>query len=92
MKTIWKYKLVTTDDQDIAMPEYGRPISVGEQNGILVLWAVVEPENETRKLHVHIYGTGNPLPSNWKDDAFVRSVAISPFVWHVFAEPVALRL
>jgi hypothetical protein len=63
------------------------PISVGWQNGGLVLWAVVARDTSiSHMLHVYVAGTGNPLdiPPEAKFIGTVQEPE-RPLVWHVFA-------
>ena len=84
MKRIFKYKLEIMDDpQEIIMPSHSRILSVIEQNGKPVLYALVEDEREEQLLNVKIVGTGHPFEYADKWD-FVDTVKCGAFVWHVF--------
>lgn len=86
-RTVYKYPLMITDRQSIAMPTGAEILSVGiDPQGNLCLWVLVDPTLGPLQMNpfiVHVIGTGNRIP-----DAhmlkFVGSVTMSPFVWHVF--------
>ena len=83
---IWKYPLELTDRQVIEMPYDSEIIHIGEQNGQLTLWALVD-ENEEQKEQraVLVYGTGHPIifgPAH----RHVGTAQVGPFVWHVFVD------
>ena len=65
MKTIFKYPLEVTDDQEIEVPECFNPLSVQVQRGSPCLWAEVDPGcPRTIKRQILIVGTGHPLPDD----------------------------
>lgn len=86
--TIYKYPLAITDGQWIKTGgRNARPLSVGEQDGRLVMWVALEPhaENDERELFVTIIGTGNPVDSI--NGQFIGTVQMSNgLVWHVFVK------
>jgi hypothetical protein len=86
MTKIWKYELEVTDVQTIHFPPGAQILSVGEQRGKLVLWAMVDSEAVPSDLRVfEVLGTGNPVPQqNYHIRKFLGTVQISHFVRHVF--------
>lgn len=84
MRTIWKYELQITDDQDLSVPEGTLPLAVGDQGGRLMLWCMVFTALPSTLLHVRIHGSGHPLKDD--DPPYIGTVVMPPFVWHVFAE------
>ena len=65
MTTIWKYKLETTDEQIIIMPEGSEILTLQVQDDDPYIWVFVPiTENVTEKRYFKIYGTGNPIISN----------------------------
>lgn len=96
METIFKYELEIVNEQIVPIPSGSRPLSVQEQNGKLILWAVVdESKKSTGNFKVRIFGTGNPLPYSLMDFSYdspsgyvkqhIGTVQMSTgFVWHVF--------
>ena len=86
MKTIYKYKLPLTDLSEISLPASGDVISVGDQQGELVLWVLVEPDEKMMLRTFRIAGTGHPLGFESPNDvSFIGTVQqASGLVWHIF--------
>lgn len=82
MKTIWKFPLEVTDRQSIELPAQYEFLSVADQGGQLCLWAEVETTGESVVRTIWIVGTGNPIPK--VAAAFIGTVLMPPFVWHVY--------
>ena len=83
MKTIWKFKLEATDTQTVSGPNI-HPLSVGEQDGSLMMWATVDTSEPIRDITVHICGTG--IPVDCDNLNFMGTVPLSygGFVFHIF--------
>ncbi len=83
---IWKYQLQIIDMQTILVPPDFEILSVGNQNGNLCLWLLVDskaPADEV--LHIEIIGTGNHIYDDMGvERKFIGTVIARPFVWHVF--------
>lgn len=80
---IYKYELGIDDEQDVALPEFARIISVGTQMGRLFLWAEVIPANAPHSYKVFIRGTAQPLTG--KEGRFIGTVFMpSGLVWHIY--------
>jgi hypothetical protein len=83
-RTIYKYQSAVVDDIIHLMPKGAEPLHVAMQNGMLTIWAVVNPEFMFVKHHFTCRGTGNAvLPSEGKS-THLGTVMDGPFVWHVF--------
>ena len=89
MITVWKYKLELTDRQLIKLPTLSKPLCAGiDGNNNLVLWVLVETENELIEHLFRIVGTGHeigkPIPS------YLNTVKVeletATLFWHVFWE------
>jgi len=91
---IYKYELKITDNQMINTGKsLAFPLSVAEQHGKLMLWAMVEDSvslggDEHHVISVHIVGTGNPFhaPTGVYGQHIGTVVMTNGLVWHVFAE------
>jgi hypothetical protein len=81
---IYKFPLRITDYQEVTMHKGARIMSVGNQNGVLCIWAHVDPKAEPEKRAFHVVGTGHTVPVD--ANVFIGTVIIDPFVWHVFEE------
>jgi hypothetical protein len=86
MKAIWKYPLVITDTQSVWMPAGAELLTAQEQNGMLCLWALVNPTAELRQHAIYVVGTGNPTYMDAADYVGTVQMAGGMLVWHVFAE------
>lgn len=87
MKTIFKYELAITDNQYLCIPSPAEILHVGEQNGKLMLWAVVDNGLEMISIGISIFGTGNPASTLGK--THIGTVQMSNgLVWHIFRNEV----
>lgn len=93
MKTIWKFPLSITGQQQISMPEGAEILCVQVQRGQVCLWALVNPNFVKKPRTIEIFGTGHEV-----DDAprtYIGTVQVHPMgsdlVWHVFEVGVANR-
>jgi len=95
---IYKYELEITDNQMINTGKSrAYPISVAEQQGKLVMWAILTDDikhtgGNQYVMSVHIVGTGNrfhALTGNY--GTFIGTVVMTNgLVWHIFAEPLVV--
>jgi hypothetical protein len=82
---IYKYPLRIIDVQYIKIPEFHKILHIGEQNGQLCLWALVDRIDVKREIKIYIFGTGHLIP--YDVGPYLGSVAMSMgLVWHVFGE------
>lgn len=89
--TIYKYPLAIVDQQKRTIPGLQRILSVAEQRGQLVLYAIVDTEdklNQPVDVEVLIIGTGHPIQIISGFD-FVGTVKMfdGELMWHVFVKP-----
>ena len=90
MSTIWKYHLHLPDDPIVIyMPKGARVLHIGQQAGLIKMWALVDPEADTEKRTFAILGTGGAGPES--TDLYLGTVQLGSYVWHVF-ERVQLDL
>lgn len=83
---IYKYPIQLTDQQIIHLPLYAKIISAQLQNGVICLWAILDPEAVDLTRRIVIAGTGHPMPD--LPLRFIDTVQDGSFVWHVFEEIV----
>lgn len=81
---IWKFELVLEDGQGVGMPQGAQLLHVAEQNGVLCLWAIVDPDAPNVIRHITIRGTGHPCGPECNVVSHIGTVMTPPFVWHVF--------
>ena len=83
MKTIYKYPIKITDEQEITMPQGAKVIHAGrDPEGTPCVWAQVDTEAKPEPVSILVYGTGNPM--KYEPLAHVGSFNQGPFVWHVY--------
>ena len=89
---IFKYPLDVVDQQQISISNLVRVLSVVNQGGELMLYAlVIDDKEETavcRAITVTIIGTGNPIYGKTilTKATFLNSVVVGYYSWHVFYE------
>ena len=84
MSTIWKYQLHQIEKQIIDMPIGSKILSVGSQDGELVVWAYVDPDEGLEKHKILTCGTGH---DGWHvyNERFIGTVQMNNGQeWHVF--------
>ncbi len=64
MITIFKYHLQIQDSQKIEIPVLAKLLSAQEQNGELILWALVNTNNDKLQIEIECLGTGCQLTEN----------------------------
>lgn len=79
---IFKYPLKITGKQSIKIPRNHRILSVQVQDGILCVWAAVEPEGCTVFREFLIVGTGCDMP----EEEHIATVQDGHLVWHIFSD------
>jgi hypothetical protein len=87
MRTVYKYPLVVTDEQQIMMVNGAQPLSVRKQNDMLCLWALVDPTQPAAAYRVRMAGTGHPIDDEWADwDTFIDTLVFNDglLVFHFF--------
>jgi hypothetical protein len=93
MRTIHKYELDITDVQTIELPFYAEMLTIQEQRDKLVMWCIVDTEDDTEPRTFHVVDTGNPMPEP-EDEGWPKGLAYcgtvqtkgGRLVWHVFTE------
>jgi hypothetical protein len=62
MKAIWKYNIDISDVCHVAMQQGAEILSVQQQGGWIVMWAIVDTEKPIEKRTFLLYGTGHTIP------------------------------
>ena len=82
MKTIYKYPIRITDDQEVEMLTGATPCHVGlDPQGQPCVWAAVDNTAPPEPVGVIVVGTGNPVPD--VPCRYLGSFLQGPFVWYV---------
>ena len=84
MQTIWKYPIVTTDFQEVEIPQGAKVLTVQMQEGNPCLWALVDPNAEKQKRVIAVHGTGHPVPDAVGEYLGTYRMANGALVFHVF--------
>jgi len=87
MKTIWNWTLLTVDSQAVLLPQGAKFLSVIEQDGRPVLYALVDPKAPMETTEVRVKGTGEAVDEAFfQSHVFLGTVKIYKFSWHIFVE------
>ncbi len=85
MRKVFKYELKWRDKVRVDMPRGSQPISVGVQDEALMLWALVDPDEDTNaSFSFRVAGTGHPIEEENLD--FIGTVHFHDLVFHVFED------
>lgn len=87
MFRVLKFGLEVTDFAVARMPEGAKILSVAESGmleGVLQMWALVDPDAPMEDRRFRVVGAGHPFPDA-DECRFVGTVrTLRGFVWHVF--------
>ena len=87
MTTVHKYKLFTSEKQLLVLPVGSKILSVQEQYGEIVLYAMVDTSVREVDTHtIYVYGTGHRIEE--MDIRFIGTVKLNAgtLMFHVFAK------
>ena len=87
MKSIWKYTLDITDDQEVQLPVDVKFLDVQMQHGMPQMWCLVDVDALTIKRHIRIIGTGHSIENDF-DGIYIATFQVmvgqTKQVYHVF--------
>lgn len=85
MKSVWKYPIKITDEQQIEMPQGARILSSDMQGDQLCLWVLVDKGVPNAMRTIRIHGTGHAIQDAGQL-AFIDTVQMAGgrLIWHVF--------
>lgn len=89
MKSIWKYELKITDEQNVSMKEGAEILSVDVQRETICLWAIVNPSAKAVDRTFRVFGTGHPIHDTMLESSlFLGTVQLrgGSLVFHVFED------
>lgn len=83
--TIWKYEIEVTDEQYVTMPIGAEIMCVQIQRRKPVIWAMVNPEAERKKVKLITHGTGHEVDRD-RFSSYVGTYQLyeGGLVFHVF--------
>ena len=84
MKKIYKYHVGIVDHQVIEMSRNAQILSVQFQDGILCMWALVNPDEPKVAREFAVIGTGNLFNTKGMAIVHIASCQDSTYVWHIF--------
>jgi hypothetical protein len=85
MKTIYKYPLETIDHQKVEMPKGSEILTVQIQNGVPMLWALVDDEIlEVEIKLIDTHGTGHNVTDAPKKYISTYQMLQGRLIFHVF--------
>lgn len=85
--TIWKFKVDPICNTIDDFPITHRILSVGEQDGDIMLWALVDPNGPAKTKQLTVLGTGwhGHFMDGIMEKRFIGTVQMqNGLVWHVF--------
>lgn len=86
MKTIYKYPLEITSEQEVEVLQ-GHNLCVQMQGNTPCLWVMGSPDLPKVKLLIQIAGTGQSH-SHIDSSHYIGTVQQAGFVWHIFGHRV----
>ncbi len=87
-RAVYKYRLDTTDRQQVTMPVGSVVLCVHEQSRWLALWAEVDIDTDLKEIKtIVVKGTGHPIPEEQMPLLrYLGTGFVDSFVWHVYEE------
>lgn len=83
-EAVFKYELQVIDQQDIDLPVDAQILSVEEQHGLVMLWAVVKPSARMQRRTVYCIGTGRMFHGEEVDHIGTVQIYNGQLVFHFF--------
>jgi hypothetical protein len=84
-EVIWKFKVDVLETGGMTeMPKGANVISVGVQGDDITVWAMVDPGAPLVIRDIKVMGTGDPQAVSCCGYAFVGTVFLGAYVFHVF--------
>lgn len=60
-KNIFKFEMKYAQSFKVYMPKDAKILSIGKQNGVIQMWALVDPANDYENRYFECYGTGHDI-------------------------------
>lgn len=89
VRRVYKYEIMPGDDIEIEMPRGAEPLSVQTQQGVPMLWALVDPHAPLVTRRFRLTGTGHDIGTDIAARVAFRFVGTfqliaSGLVFHLF--------
>lgn len=85
---VYKYQLEIVDHQEVSLRTNSKLLSVANQQGVIVLYALVDPDAEGDQTYdIYIHGTGHDVVD--PEAEFIGTVPMlnASLMFHVFGKP-----
>ena len=83
MRVIYKYQIDLAPRTDIEMPYGAKILTVGRQDGKLMLWAEIDANNLMAKRIIWLIGTGWSAACS-EHCPYIGTIFDGDFVWHIY--------
>lgn len=85
-KRIFKYQLEIDDSQSLLLPKGAEILTVQAQDNNPMLWALVNPDEETEERNFETFGTGHPVGYDMGvERTYIGTYHVKgDYVFHVF--------
>jgi hypothetical protein len=84
MKKIFKYPLTNAHSQFVELPLGAEILTVAFQQGLLNMWAMVDPSMPTGERQFEIHATGEEIDEKCCQYIATVQSGSGMFVWHIF--------
>jgi hypothetical protein len=86
---VWKFPLELSARVEVLIPDGFRVCHVGDQDGQLCAWAIVDPLQKKRPVKFSVVGTGMPIRVDGFGYIGTVIAGGGHLVWHVFMDGAA---
>ena len=83
---IFKFRLKSETEQIVRMPAKSEIMDIQMQNGVPVMWALVDDSSEIIDVKINMYWTGEELRKSNSEEIFLATVQDGEIVCHFFME------
>lgn len=91
LSVMWKFPLSLQDVTEVAMPAGARVVTAAGQDGVITVWAAVDPRRPSEVRRFGVYATGQALPIGPKFHVGTVFIEGGAYVFHVFELGSAIR-
>jgi len=81
---IFKYKLSFENKTFVRMPEKSEIMDIQMQDGIPVMWALVDPESREIVVRINNYGTGMEIHTTTTKNEYLATIQNGDLILHFF--------
>ncbi len=81
---VWKYSLGMIPQGTVEIQRGAKILSVGEQEGIMTIWALVDTDEIKVHRNILVVGTGHVYEDETFDKEFIGTIFFGAYVFHIF--------